>query len=58
VTEVLPQLEITEDMDTDEKLKILKSRYPEFEPLAALEMAVALLSRLLRKPSRLLVEDP
>lgn len=34
VTEVLPQLEITEDMDTDEKLKILKSRYPEFEPLA------------------------
>ncbi|EKV17368.1 Sas10/Utp3 family protein [Penicillium digitatum] len=34
VTEVLPQLEITEDMDTDEKLKILTSRYPEFEPLA------------------------
>ncbi|CAI7660928.1 unnamed protein product [Penicillium glandicola] len=34
VTEVLPQLEITDDMDTDEKLKILKSRYPEFEPLA------------------------
>lgn len=34
VTEVLPQLEITEDMGTDEKLKILKSRYPEFEPLA------------------------
>ena len=34
VTEVLPQLEITDDMSTDEKLKILKSRYPEFEPLA------------------------
>lgn len=34
VTEVLPQLEITDDMGTDEKLKILKSRYPEFEPLA------------------------
>lgn len=34
VTEVLPQLEITEDMSSDEKLKILKSRYPEFEPLA------------------------
>ncbi|KAJ5127213.1 hypothetical protein N7448_007992 [Penicillium atrosanguineum] len=34
VTEVLPQLEITEDMETDEKLKILQSRYPEFEPLA------------------------
>ncbi|KAE8373015.1 Sas10 C-terminal domain-containing protein [Aspergillus bertholletiae] len=34
VTEVLPQLEITGDMSTEEKLKILKSRYPEFEPLA------------------------
>ncbi|KAJ5135687.1 Sas10/Utp3/C1D [Penicillium bovifimosum] len=34
VTEVLPQLEITDDMGTDEKLRILKSRYPEFEPLA------------------------
>ncbi|KAI9373058.1 Sas10 C-terminal domain-containing protein [Aspergillus egyptiacus] len=34
VTEVLPQLEITEDMGAEEKLKILKSRYPEFEPLA------------------------
>ncbi|CAI7580491.1 hypothetical protein N7533_009857 [Penicillium manginii] len=34
VTEVLPQLEITDDMTTEEKLKILKSRYPEFEPLA------------------------
>ncbi|CAG7915889.1 unnamed protein product [Penicillium olsonii] len=34
VTEVLPQVEITEDMSTDEKLKILKSRYPEFEPLS------------------------
>lgn len=34
VTEVLPQLEITDDMGTDEKLKILISRYPEFEPLA------------------------
>lgn len=34
VTEVLPQLEITEDMSNDEKAKILSSRYPEFEPLA------------------------
>ncbi|KAJ6013457.1 hypothetical protein N7540_008048 [Penicillium herquei] len=33
-TEVLPQLEITEDMSSEDKLKILKSRYPEFEPLA------------------------
>ncbi|KAL1962692.1 hypothetical protein VTN77DRAFT_9236 [Rasamsonia byssochlamydoides] len=34
VTEVLPQLEITDDMGDEERLKILKSRYPEFEPLA------------------------
>ncbi|KAL4766259.1 something about silencing 10 family protein [Aspergillus foveolatus] len=34
MTEVLPQLEITDDMSTEEKLKILKSRYPEFEPLS------------------------
>ncbi|RAK97017.1 something about silencing 10 family protein [Aspergillus ibericus CBS 121593] len=34
VTEVLPQMEITEDMSAEEKLKILKSRYPEFEPLS------------------------
>lgn len=34
VTEVLPQVEVTDDMSTEEKLKILKSRYPEFEPLA------------------------
>ncbi|PYH44394.1 something about silencing 10 family protein [Aspergillus saccharolyticus JOP 1030-1] len=34
VTEVLPQLEITEDMSAEEKMKILKSRYPEFEPLS------------------------
>ncbi|ODM16933.1 hypothetical protein SI65_07898 [Aspergillus cristatus] len=34
VTEVLPQVEVSEDMSAEEKLKILKSRYPEFEPLA------------------------
>ncbi|KAJ5247173.1 hypothetical protein N7468_002156 [Penicillium chermesinum] len=34
VTEKLPQVEITEDMADDEKMKILKSRYPEFQPLA------------------------
>ena len=34
VTEVLPQLEIPEDMAPGERLKLLKSRYPEFEPLA------------------------
>jgi U3 small nucleolar RNA-associated protein 3 len=31
VTEVLPQLQITDDMTEKEKLKILKTRYPEFE---------------------------
>lgn len=34
VTEVLPQLEVTDKMDSIERLKILKSRYPEFEPLS------------------------
>ncbi|PLB43784.1 hypothetical protein P170DRAFT_393739 [Aspergillus steynii IBT 23096] len=34
VTEVLPQAEVSEDLSEEEKLKILKSRYPEFEPLA------------------------
>ncbi|MCJ1465072.1 hypothetical protein MMC07_003688 [Pseudocyphellaria aurata] len=32
--EVLPQLEITDAMDPEERLKILRTRYPEFEPLA------------------------
>lgn len=34
VTEVLPQLRITEDMSEEERLKILRSRYPEFEPIS------------------------
>ena len=34
VTEVLPQLQIRDDMSAAEKLKILKTRYPEFEPLS------------------------
>ncbi|KAK5708759.1 something about silencing protein 10 [Elasticomyces elasticus] len=33
VTEVLPQLQVTADMSAAERLKLLKSRYPEFEPL-------------------------
>ncbi|TKA67412.1 hypothetical protein B0A55_09092, partial [Friedmanniomyces simplex] len=33
VTEVLPQLHVTPDMSAAERLKLLKSRYPEFEPL-------------------------
>ena len=34
VTEVLPQLHIADDMPSAERLKLLKSRYPEFEPLS------------------------
>jgi len=34
VTEVLPQMKISEDMSPAERLKLLKSRYPEFEPLS------------------------
>jgi U3 small nucleolar RNA-associated protein 3 len=33
-TEKLPDIEIPSDMSTEERLRILKSRYPEFEPLA------------------------
>lgn len=32
--EVLPQLEITDGMGAEERLKIMRTRYPEFEPLA------------------------
>ncbi|KAI7465794.1 hypothetical protein KC351_g14805 [Hortaea werneckii] len=34
VTERLPQLQVTEDMGPAERLKLLKTRYPEFEPLS------------------------
>ena len=34
ICEVLPPLEITESMSVEERLEILRSRYPEFEPLA------------------------
>lgn len=34
VTEVLPQLQIDPDMPLTERTKLLKSRYPEFEPLS------------------------
>ncbi|KAK1816668.1 something about silencing protein 10 [Friedmanniomyces endolithicus] len=33
VMEVLPQLQVTADMSAGERLKLLKSSYPEFEPL-------------------------
>lgn len=34
VTEILPQLQIADDLGPVERLKLLKSRYPEFEPLS------------------------
>ncbi|KAL8807056.1 MAG: hypothetical protein Q9200_004815 [Gallowayella weberi] len=35
ITEVLPMVEITDSMTSEDKLKILRMRYPEFEPLAS-----------------------
>ncbi|KAL8805282.1 MAG: hypothetical protein Q9182_002050 [Xanthomendoza sp. 2 TL-2023] len=35
ITEVLPMVEITDSMTPEDKLKILRMRYPEFEPLAS-----------------------
>ncbi|KAJ4991332.1 Sas10 domain-containing protein [Stagonosporopsis vannaccii] len=34
VTEVLPQLQITDSMPEEERLKIMKKRYPEFEHIS------------------------
>ncbi|KAK5167995.1 something about silencing protein 10 [Saxophila tyrrhenica] len=34
VTETLPQLQVSEDLGPVERLKLLRSRYPEFEPLS------------------------
>ena len=34
VREILPKLEITDAMGPEERLKIIRTRYPEFEPLA------------------------
>ncbi|KAF1982975.1 hypothetical protein K402DRAFT_424187 [Aulographum hederae CBS 113979] len=34
VTEVLPQLEVTDDMGPEERMKILQARYPEFESIS------------------------
>ena len=34
IREVLPKLQITEAMGSEERLRILRMRYPEFEPLA------------------------
>lgn len=34
IREVLPQLEVTDEMPLEERSKILRTRYPEFEPLS------------------------
>ncbi|KAL8717965.1 MAG: hypothetical protein Q9225_004856, partial [Loekoesia sp. 1 TL-2023] len=34
ISEVLPKVEITDSMSPEKKMKILRLRYPEFEPLA------------------------
>jgi U3 small nucleolar RNA-associated protein 3 len=34
ITEVLPQLQITDSMSEEEKMKIMKTRYPEFEHIS------------------------
>jgi len=34
VTEVLPQFKVTEDMKPEDRIRILRTRYPEFEPLS------------------------
>lgn len=34
ITEVLPELQVTNDMSSEDRLKALKQRYPEFEPLS------------------------
>ncbi|PGH07735.1 hypothetical protein AJ79_06212 [Helicocarpus griseus UAMH5409] len=34
VTEVLPELHVTDDMSAEDRRKILRQRYPEFEPLS------------------------
>ena len=34
VKEVLPELQIRDDMGPEERLKVLRQRYPEFEPIA------------------------
>lgn len=34
VTEVLPQLQITDSMSEEEKMKIMRTRYPEFEHIS------------------------
>lgn len=51
VTEVLPQLDITEDMGPAERLKLLRTRYPEFEPLRKELLALQAIYKDLQRKS-------
>ncbi|KAJ5902184.1 hypothetical protein N7495_002712 [Penicillium taxi] len=52
VTEVLPQVEITDDMPTDEKFRIIESRYPEFDPLSKDFIALQTVYQKLQKAAK------
>jgi U3 small nucleolar RNA-associated protein 3 len=56
VTEVLPQLQIEAHMTPEERLKMLKSRYPEFEPIAKEFLELQGLHEELRKAANLAME--
>ena len=49
VQEILPQLEISDSMGPEERTKILKIRYPEFEPLAEEFVQISALHDKLRR---------
>jgi U3 small nucleolar RNA-associated protein 3 len=51
--ERLPELQIPEDATNDERLKILKSRYPEFEPLTKDFLALQSTYQILKKEAEL-----
>jgi U3 small nucleolar RNA-associated protein 3 len=53
VTEVLPQLQVPENLGPEERLKIFKGRYPEFEPIAKEFVQLQELYEELRKEASL-----
>lgn len=56
VTEILPQLQIPENLGPEERLKVLKSRYPEFEPIAKELMELQDLHEELKEEASLAAE--
>ena len=52
VVEKLPDIEIPSDMPTEDRLRVLKNRYPEFEPLAKDFMELQALHADLRLAAR------